>query len=292
MKRLNRSRKLYKEALIAILFAVSFSMCSFAGNVADNGTKVSFLSGLNVWDMSNLSSAEKGFLKFIVGIVNSGQDVNATTQEDMSNIGRGIKRGEFNAVMRKDMDLILNTICGNAYYDKLASGMQVQLYLDGSGDADSKQVTKVETIMNDSARQAINDANAGYKKVMQKLEVILPGEVGITAEDTQVEALRKINNWLCTSFIYDDNAFSYTVEQSLDTKHAVCGQISQIIKFSCDYLGIECELIADVQMVHAYNKVTLGGVDYYIDATWNNTNQMPERWFLLTREEFAVDHCV
>ena len=288
-------RKIRRWAVIAaiLIFAAAFDCSAYAA--VDTDTKVSFLSGLNAWDMPSLSSAQKGFLKFMVKAAGSGSDSSATTSEDMSGIGNGINRRDLDVVMRTSMEIILNTLCGNAYYNQVASGVKVNLFLEGGGgnvsaENDTRKVTKIETVVDEAGRQAIAGANERYKATQTKLAGLLVSEAGVTADDTQVEALRKINNWICSSFTYDEGAFGYTVDQTLDTKRGVCGQFSQIVKFSCDYLGIPCDLIADAQMIHAYNRVTIDGTPYYIDVTWNNTEGNPEGWFLKTAAEFSADH--
>lgn len=275
-------------AVLALFFIICSAMVSFAGEVSDNGAKVSFLGSLNAWDMPSLSSQEKGLLKFLVGVADSGSETTTHTASaaDMSGIG-GISRDSFKSLLHKDMDILLNTLCGNAFYNQVASGIKVEYSLESNGN-----VVGVSTTMNGSGCQAVAGANDRYRATQSKLAGMLVSEAGVTPEDSQVEALRKVNSWITTSFTYDEGAYGYTVDQALDTKHGVCGQMSQIMKFSCDYLGIPCDLIADAQMGHAYNRVLIGGNAYYIDATWNNTSQNPDGWFLKTASEFAADHCI
>ena len=275
-------------AVMTLFFIISAATVCFAGEVTDNGAKVSFLSGMNAWEMPSLSSQEKSLLKFLVGVADTGAETTTHTASaaDMSGIG-GMSRDGFSSVLRKDMDILLNTLCGNAFYNQVASGIKVDYSLESNGN-----VTGVSTTMSGSGCQAIAGANDRYKATQSKLAGMLVSEAGVTPEDSQVEALRKVNYWITTGFTYDEGAYGYTVDQALDTKRGVCGQMSQIMKFSCDYLGIPCDLIADGQMGHAYNRVTVGGNTYYIDSTWNNTNGNPDGWFLKTASEFAVDHCI
>lgn len=284
---------------IALLILAAFPMTSLAGQVTDNGKKVSFLSGLNAWDMPNLSTGEKNFIKYIVSIVDNGQSVNVheASNQEMQGFGGNMTKGDFSSLVRKDMDIILNVLCGNAYYNQVANGINMNMYFEASSASqinDSSKVAKVEAVVDQAGAQALAGANDRYKSAVNKLSGLLTTEAGITQEDTQVQALTKMNNWLCANFSYDESCITFTVEQTLDQRRGVCGQYSQIVKYSCDYLGIKCDLIADSNMAHAWNRVYLDGDPnpYYIDVTWNITRKDPNGWFLKTTAEFAVDHTV
>lgn len=294
---LSRVNMIIAVLVAAVILGTGVSFPSYAAKVQDSGKKVSFLSGLNAWDAGSLTSGERNFLKYIVGIVDSGQSttVHEASASDMSGFGGNVSKGDFSSMMRKDMDIILNVLCGNAYYNQVANGVTMNMYFeaDSAGNInDSSRVAKVEAVVDQAGAQALSGANERYKAAINKLSGLLQTEAGITLNDSQVEALTKINNWLVANFSYDTAATTYTVEQTLDTKRGVCGQYSQIVKYSCDYLGINCDLIADSNMVHAYNRVYIDGTPYYIDATWNITNKNPDGWFLKTTAEFAVDHTI
>lgn len=118
---------------------------------------------------------------------------------------------------------------------------------------------------------------------------------------SDLERVRAIYTWITENIAYSYEAqntmsFSYTSEEdrirkqeiyreqlakvTLRSKRAVCHGYSILFKKLCDNLNIKCEIVrgfgksfvsdiaSEFQSNHAWNKVTVDGQEYLIDATW------------------------
>lgn len=112
---------------------------------------------------------------------------------------------------------------------------------------------------------------------------------GIISGITQVEAVKKINNWIVDNITYETHQDG--VVESLKSKKGVCSEYAYIFSYLCKYVGIKTEYVTgcvdgnDGTMCygcHAWNKVKLCGEWYYIDVCWNDSN--PRNRYYLSKK--------
>ena len=113
-------------------------------------------------------------------------------------------------------------------------------------------------------------------------------ELGIDKTTTKVEAIVRINEWMrqnCSYAFYMDEYNPCTNYHMLMYKEGICQDYSYTVKILCDKLGIKCGVVSDIELSHAYNVCIIDGTKYYVDTTWNKSNN---DWLLLTEEEILA----
>ena len=132
-----------------------------------------------------------------------------------------------------------------------------------------------------------------FSQVVQMVKDIVRNEINITESDTYEDAMRKINVWICKNWTYDSDYRMADLLTCVTARHGVCNQISLFTEIAADYCGIPCDTEVGYDMSgsdgHEWNKVTIGGLDRYLDCTWN-MEWYPDRYFLMTKEEFGKSH--
>lgn len=267
------------KLLCALLMVLCLVIPSY-GQVQSE-TKVTIQSDFNIWNIPSLTIQERNLLHSIAGRAESSYTINSTEISDTN-----IKYNSMREILRNTTDIIYYLVFGNSKLQNVTEGMSVSM----SYNPDNQNVNSLGINMDSYTASMMPVLNDNYKNTLHTVANVITTEAGVTSNDTQIDALWKINCWMCNNFIYDQNSYMNTVEQTLETKNGVCGQFSQIIKYSCDYLGINCDICPDTIAVHAYNRVYIDNIPYYIDSTWNITNKNPNGWFLKSESEFATDH--
>ncbi len=128
---------------------------------------------------------------------------------------------------------------------------------------------------------------------------------------TSREKVQAVHDWMVKNIAYDYDNYvlrniprsSYGVEGAILHGKAVCQGYAEAFSCFMDALGIECEMIRGtanngngIWAGHAWNKVELDGVWYYIDVTWDDP--LPDRgdqvywykYYLITDPTFGGDH--
>jgi Transglutaminase-like superfamily len=140
---------------------------------------------------------------------------------------------------------------------------------------------------------------------------------------TDLEKVRAIFVWITDNIEYDFELYKnpelqaklYTstndiIENTLNTKKAICGGYSYLFKSLCDDAGIECVYIDGLSRQylesneektvpdHAWNAVKIDGKWFLLDTTWASGNGFGNRfekgfdnyWFLTNPKEFFYSH--
>lgn len=106
----------------------------------------------------------------------------------------------------------------------------------------------------------------------------------ITDDMNDVEKIFAVNRWICLNCYYDhDTAFNnddsnswkndaYNAYGMICNGKAVCAGYARAFKEFMDVLGIECKYVTSFSMNHAWNQVRLDDGWYWIDCTWNDTD--------------------
>lgn len=92
---------------------------------------------------------------------------------------------------------------------------------------------------------------------------------------TEKEAIKAINAYVCNIISYEEGQKSPYI--AFQTGKGNCRVYACIFKMMCNQIGIECDYIEGYANggYHAWNRVYISGVAYWIDCCWNNggTNQ-------------------
>ena len=131
----------------------------------------------------------------------------------------------------------------------------------------------------------------------------------ITEDMNDYEKALAIHDYIILNNRYNDNILNIFGQSSLDdstpygmlVKHTtVCKGYSTTFKLLCNMCGVECELIVEYwgrDIHHAYNRVKIEDSWYYVDVTWDDSEEtgtdpgkIDYKYFNLTKAQFALDH--
>lgn len=87
---------------------------------------------------------------------------------------------------------------------------------------------------------------------------------------TEKEAIKAINAYVCNLISYEEGQKSPYI--AFQTGKGNCRTYACIFKMMCNQIGIECDYIEGFANggYHAWNRVYISGVPYWIDCCWNN----------------------
>ena len=92
------------------------------------------------------------------------------------------------------------------------------------------------------------------------------------------EIVTVIHDEICKRTCYDDRGcvgYDVTPMNDMDaflsgTCTCVCQNYSNTFGYMCEMAGIECHYVNSIPMNHAWNRVTIDGIWYDIDVTWDD----------------------
>lgn len=92
----------------------------------------------------------------------------------------------------------------------------------------------------------------------------------VTSDMTEKDAVIAINNYVCSLIDYELSQGDFYL--ALQTGKGNCRTYACIFKMMCNQIGIECDYIEGFANGggHAWNRVYIGGVPYWVDACWND----------------------
>jgi len=87
----------------------------------------------------------------------------------------------------------------------------------------------------------------------------------------------------------------------LDHGVGVCQGYAEMFTLMCEKSGIRCDIVTGMTdsgigqpINHAWNRVTVDGVLYDVDVTWDDPvnvgNRVYLKYFLITSRQMAADH--
>lgn len=153
--------------------------------------------------------------------------------------------------------------------------------------------------------QAKSEETNAYMKIYDIADQIT------TASMSTREKVKAVHDWLCIHVAYDyDNYLnhsiprsSYDIQGPIYYGKAVCQGYALTFQAFMDVLGIESEFIGGYATnssghtgSHAWNKVKVDGIWYWIDVTWDDP--VPDspgivywyKYFLISEEQMSRDH--
>ena len=131
---------------------------------------------------------------------------------------------------------------------------------------------------------------ADYQNTVTKII----GMLGADWSDT--EKLLFLHDYLVTHCEYDLSYSRYNAHDALVVGSSVCQGYAEAFCDLCLKSGIPCTVISSNAINHAWNLVTLGGENFYVDCTWDDpSNHWYEGYcshsnFVLSKSAFAESH--
>jgi Uncharacterized protein involved in cytokinesis, contains TGc (transglutaminase/protease-like) domain len=156
---------------------------------------------------------------------------------------------------------------------------------------------------------AVSDIPARQAEFATALAKAVEMAKGESAEESRV---RLVHDYFVNNVVYDEKgpATVHSAYGALVEGVAVCDGYARAIQLVLTELGIECLYVegrtkgSEVDAGHAWNIVTIDGVSYHLDATWDDIEaelpDYPDDWeyeraishsfYLISDEEIEVTH--
>ena len=132
-------------------------------------------------------------------------------------------------------------------------------------------------MMAQSAMAATPEATAKAQQIVAT--IITPGM-------TDVQKVQACNEYIRQNVNYDDTQQYFTADAALIYGTATCQGYSEAFKLLMDLSGVPCEVVANYELNHAWNRVIIAGVPYDVDTTWNDSTYTND-FTLLTVDQMA-----
>lgn len=139
--------------------------------------------------------------------------------------------------------------------------------------------------------QVNNQVKAKVKKTIKKLK--------ITKKTKQVDAVKKINKWICKNMSYDYKRAKIRNTSGYDTadyqpgilsKRGICGDYARAFTFLTNYCGIDSGCVINANVSHEYNVVRIAKKTYYMDVCYNDGSKSNDFSFLSKKQLARIDN--
>ena len=112
---------------------------------------------------------------------------------------------------------------------------------------------------------------------------------------TQLQTALFFHDYLCMYFSYDDSLSRFSAYDLLTEGTGVCQAYALLYDELLSAYGIECDHVISAEMNHAWNVVTIDGVKYNVDVTYDDPTfdkrgRANHDYFLLSDEAISKDH--
>lgn len=125
-----------------------------------------------------------------------------------------------------------------------------------------------------SAIRINKDVEKKVKKTITSLK--------INKKTTQVNAIKKINKWICKNMYYDtrrararnnDDYSDADYAPSILSGKGICGDYARTFTYLANYCGIDSGCVINKNVTHEYNLVRIAKKTYYMDVCYNDTSR-------------------
>lgn len=111
----------------------------------------------------------------------------------------------------------------------------------------------------------------------------------------QLETALFYHDYLCMRYSYDESLTLYSAYDMLTQGTGVCQAYALIYAELMNGFGIECTYVISKEMNHAWNVVTIDGVKYNVDVTYDDPTsdrrgRASHQYFLVSDEALSIDH--
>lgn len=110
----------------------------------------------------------------------------------------------------------------------------------------------------------------------------------------KVHDLKLIHDYVCENITYDWDLTHTTVYEFFTEDSVQCAGYTRAFKAICDYVGLDVEYVSGNvgTEMHAWNSVEIDGSTYYIDCTWDDTQEGQDisyEYFLTVEPNGTID---
>ena len=124
---------------------------------------------------------------------------------------------------------------------------------------------------------------AGYKanQAHQRIKSEIIPSI-ITENMNDAEKVLAVHDWICKNVYYDYDTYlgnenatdeSYKAYGAILNGKAVCDGYARVFKEFMDLLDVPCLYVWSMDMYHAWNQVMLEGKWYWLDVTWDDSDE-------------------
>lgn len=181
-----------------------------------------------------------------------------------------------------------NTGQANGWYGRVAPDKLVELsdfdyvrYAAENPDVAAAIGQDAAALYNHYVNYGIKEGRSGYVTddfVNAYLKIYEVSSRIINPGMSDRERIKAVHDWMCLNMRYDRENYdrgtipaeSYDVTGAMNKGVVVCQGYAETFKDFMSLQGIECEIITSEN--HAWNKVKVDGEYYYIDVTWDDTD--------------------
>ena len=188
----------------------------------------------------------------------------------------------YNAILNKDESISISFYTGNSKNDS----KMMDEFMDNFRKYVLNDLFEIEGIFATGGMtyytgnpSLIYDEILLYDKL--KREII---NLGINEHTNPKDAVILINNWLCDYLSYELSANNPYIAYT--NKKANCDGYATLFDRMCQIIGVECTWENGYVKTlgtygnHAWNKVKIDDVWYYVDVCWNDSNRSGNRYLL------------
>lgn len=120
----------------------------------------------------------------------------------------------------------------------------------------------------------------------------------VDGETSQVEAARRIYDWICLNYSYDLEMKDDSLLSCYAYRKGICWDFAILYKKMCNMCGIQCDVEGGTEnreKGHVWNKTVIDGVETWTDCTWgvNFRESGNDKWTMFcmqNREDFILCH--
>ena len=93
---------------------------------------------------------------------------------------------------------------------------------------------------------------------------------GVESSWTDEQKALYVHDYLVTHCEYDLTYSNYSAYDAIISESCVCQGYALAYCFLLQKCGVECEIVTSWALNHAWNLVTIGSAQYYVDCTWDD----------------------
>ena len=108
--------------------------------------------------------------------------------------------------------------------------------------------------------------------------------------------IKAVHDWISSQLTYSYNSANQGIADAFIRHQAVCGGYADLFDFMVSSMGYRCDYVYGYGNggEHAWNRVNLGGVWYYVDVCWDDDGfyggKTSYKYFMISERKMAADH--
>ena len=195
-----------------------------------------------------------------------------------SRIYDAVSAGEASAVFTRseigdaweDMD----TLVGDAMDELHYNSPEISWKLQSEWSYISSDIS-VEIVLNYLADET------GLRQMQAEIEAQTEAVLLMMAQEEDLwHKLLVLHDYLCTNIVYGSGEYDQSIYGALVDGKCVCAGYANTVSYFLDMLDVENRIIIGTALndwgeaeSHAWNRITVDGTDYYMDITWDDTDE-------------------